>query len=243
MKPDWQTSDGSVRLFLGDARDIVPQFANRLADAVVVDIPYGKVNRDSGGLRTLDKGIADVETFDLQFVIGHCSRLASSAYVFCGTEQVSELRAGFIGKGMTTRLGGWEKTNPSPMNGEVMWLSSFECCVFARHQRAWFGEHCASPIWRGPTEREPVHPTQKPLWLLEKIARASVPFGGTCLDFCMGSGTTGVACRRTGRHFIGVESHAPYFASAVSRIEAELNRHPLLEPAPAIQRSLLGDHP
>ena len=46
----------------------------------------------------------------------------------------------------------------------------------------------------------------------------------------MGSGTTGVACVRTGRRFIGIEKEPKYFAIAVKRIEAELNRFPLLEP-------------
>ena len=55
----------------------------------------------------------------------------------------------------------------------------------------------------------------------------------------MGSGTTGVACVRTGRRFIGIEKEPKYFEIAVRRIEAELNRAPLFEPAPVIQRLLL----
>src|SRR5690606_13989470 len=129
-------------------------------------------------------------------------------------------------------LCGWEKSNPSPMNGDRLWLSSFECCVFGRKRKAWFGEHCQSPIWRGPVERDQVHPTQKPVWLIEKQVKASVPPNGVCLDFCMGSGTTGVACVRTGRRFVGIEIEPKYFEIAVQRIEAELTRHPLLEQPP-----------
>jgi DNA modification methylase len=57
----------------------------------------------------------------------------------------------------------------------------------------------------------------------------------------MGSGTTGVACLRTGRRFIGIEIEPRYFDIAVKRIEAELNRHPLLEPKQNVhkQRELL----
>jgi DNA modification methylase len=54
----------------------------------------------------------------------------------------------------------------------------------------------------------------------------------------MGSGTTGVACVRTGRKFIGIEIEPKYFDIAVRRIEAELNRFPLLEPKPHKQMEL-----
>ena len=61
----------------------------------------------------------------------------------------------------------------------------------------------------------------------------------TILDPFMGSGTTGVACVRTGRRFIGIEKEERYFDIAVKRIEAELNRFPLLEPKQPTQGSLL----
>ena len=50
----------------------------------------------------------------------------------------------------------------------------------------------------------------------------------------MGSGTTGVACVRLGRRFIGIEKEEKYFDIAVKRIQAELERFPLLETAPKI---------
>jgi DNA modification methylase len=60
------------------------------------------------------------------------------------------------------------------------------------------------------------------------------------LDPFMGSGTTGVACVRTGRKFIGIEKEPKYFDIAVKRIEAELSRMPLFEDAPAVvQKELL----
>jgi DNA modification methylase len=81
------------------------------------------------------------------------------------------------------------------------------------------------------------HPTQKPLvvmrWILDSTDPQSV-----CDPF-MGSGTTGVACVRTGRKFIGIELERRYFNIAVDRIEKELNRFPLIEQPPAVQRELL----
>lgn len=234
-QPDWQHE--GIELYLGDARSILPELPP--CDAVVADIPYGEVNRESGGLRNLDKAAADVETFPLSFVIEQCTRVAASAYVWCGMEQVSELRAGFVANGMATRMCGWEKTNPSPMNGEYLWLSSFECCVFARKAKAYFGKHCASPIWRGPICRDQIHPTQKPTWLIRTQVEASVPKGGTCIDFCMGSGTTGIACLRTGRKFIGIEREPTYFAAAVERFEKALSA-PLFDTPKPKQRELIA---
>jgi len=57
----------------------------------------------------------------------------------------------------------------------------------------------------------------------------------------MGSGTTGVACVRTGRRFVGCEIEPRYFEIAVRRIEAELNRFPLFEPKPAVQLDMLAN--
>jgi site-specific DNA-methyltransferase (adenine-specific) len=209
---------GDCTLYLGDALQLLPTLPAGSVDAVVTDIPYGEVNRESGGLRKLSKGTADVVTFSIEEVNQHCSRLAASNYVFCGTEQVSGLRAGFVERGLTTRLCVWEKTNPSPMNGESFWLSSIECCVFARKPRAHFSEHCSSAVWRGPVAREQVHPTQKPTWLIRRLVKASVLPNGTCLDFCMGSGTTAVACVQTGRKFIGCEIDPAYFEIALQRV-------------------------
>ena len=65
-----------------------------------------------------------------------------------------------------------------------------------------------------------VHPTQKPVALMEYLIRTYTQEGETVLDNCMGSGTTGVACANTGRDFIGIEQDAKYFAIASERIVA-----------------------
>lgn len=63
-----------------------------------------------------------------------------------------------------------------------------------------------------------VHPTQKPVALMEYLIRTYTNEGDTVLDNCMGSGTTGVACANTGRKFIGIERDEKYFAIAERRI-------------------------
>ena len=63
-----------------------------------------------------------------------------------------------------------------------------------------------------------LHPTQKPVALMEYLIRTYTHEGETVLDNCMGSGTTGVACVNTVRRFIGIEKDDKYFQIAAGRI-------------------------
>ena len=91
-------------------------------DLTLTDIPYGEVNRDSNGLRTLDKEAADVMTFDMQEFLTELYRVTKGTIIiFCGKEQLSEIHKFFSdkqkkGKGTVRQLI-WQKSNPSPMNG------------------------------------------------------------------------------------------------------------------------------
>lgn len=62
------------------------------------------------------------------------------------------------------------------------------------------------------------HPTQKPVDLLEYLIKTYTNEGDTVLDFCMGSGSTGVACQNTGRNFIGIEKEKKYYDIACERM-------------------------
>ena len=72
-------------------------------------------------------------------------------------------------------------------------------------------------------QRSKLHPTQKPLLLIEWLIKTYSNEGDTVLDNCMGSGTTGVACIRTGRRFIGMESDPEIFETARKRINCSKN--------------------
>src|SRR5690625_1764346 len=69
------------------------------------------------------------------------------------------------------------------------------------------------------SEGKTVHPTQKPVALMEYLIRTYTNEGETVLDFTMGSGTTGVACVNTKRNFIGIELDQGYFDITKQRIE------------------------
>lgn len=116
-----------------DCMVTLPTLATDSIQLVLTDIPYGEVNRPSNGLRNLMKGDADIKTFELSPFLAECLRVCSgSFYIFCGTEQVSEIRHTLCIAGLTTRLGIWVKSNPSPMNGQHTWLSGIECCVYGK---------------------------------------------------------------------------------------------------------------
>ncbi|HHY0551870.1 TPA: DNA-methyltransferase [Vibrio parahaemolyticus] len=68
-------------------------------------------------------------------------------------------------------------------------------------------------------QRENLHPTQKPVALMEWLIESYCPMGGVVLDFAMGSGTTGVAAANLKRRFIGIELEEQYFKIASERIQ------------------------
>lgn len=211
----------TIQLIHGDCLEVMRDIPDGSVDMVMTDIPYGKVNRKSNGLRNLYKGNADIVNFDLSQLITGLSRVCGkSIYIFCGTEQVSEIRSTLVKNGYSTRLGIWEKTNPSPMNGQYIWLSSVECCVYGKKSGAIFNEHCKSSVWRFPTARGKLHPTMKPVKLIEYLINTSSTTNDLIFDPFMGSGTTGVAAKNLNRKFIGIELNEDYFNIAKARIEA-----------------------
>jgi DNA modification methylase len=205
-----------------DCLEGMKQIPDGSIDLVLTDIPYGEVNRPSGGLRNLDKAAADVVTFNLSELTRLlCDKTKGSVYMFCGTEQVSEIRKVMVEQGLSTRLVIWEKTNPSPMNGEYMWLSGVECCVYGKKSGGTFNLRCKNSVLRYPCGEHDIHPTQKPVDMFRYLIQASSNEGDTVLDPFMGSGTTAVACIKEKRHFIGFELKEEYYEKACKRIQAE----------------------
>jgi len=86
-----------------------------------------------------------------------------------------------------------------------------------------------------PTRKQ--HPCEKPVPLMERLAM-SVPSARRVTDYFMGSGTTGVACMKLGREFVGIERDPKHFDTACRRIEAAANQGQLFEPARAEQHGL-----
>ena len=211
-----------ITLHNDDCMNVLPSLADGSVHLTLTDIPYDEVNRKSGGLRNLAKSKADIITFPLDDFIDEVVRVTSgSIYIFCGSVQVSHIRDRLIGHDLSVRHCIWEKSNPSPMNGQHMWLSSIENCVYARKKGAYFDikERCKSAVWKESTEKYKGHPTPKPIKLMERLIQASSKPEEIVLDPCMGSGAVGIAAKRCRRKFIGVEMDKKYYDITTKRIE------------------------
>ena len=219
------------KIYNEDCLEGMKRMPDKTVQLILTDIPYSEVSKNGedrakyrGQLRKLNKGMADVEQFDLNTFLDECYRVCKgSIYIFCGIEQVSSVFSFFKEKkDMMVRQCGWKKTNPSPQNGQHMWLSSFENCIFAKVRKTVFNESCKSAIWEYPVGRSKIHPTEKPLSLFKKLILASSNEGDCVLDPCIGSGTTAIACINTNRNYIGFELDKHYCEIANERIQKAL---------------------
>ena len=90
----------------------------------------------------------------------------------------------------------------------------------------WQGGKSKSNVLEYKKDNDGYHPTQNPVALLEDLIQTYSNEGNTVLDFTMGSGSTGVACVKTNRQFIGIELDDGYFNIAKKRIEEAVNDLP-----------------
>ena len=211
------------KIYNEDCLEGMKRIPDGSVDCIVTDIPYNECNRADNGLRNLDKGKADIGCFDITELTDIlCNKTRGSIYMFCGFNQVSNIRIAMTAKGLSTRIIVWEKTNPSPMNGNKIWLSGIELCVFGKKSKATFNLHCKNTVLRYPCGVNKIHPTQKPIALMSYIVNASTKEGDTVLDPFMGSGTTAIACIREKRNFIGFELNKEYYDKACKRIQLEM---------------------
>jgi site-specific DNA-methyltransferase (adenine-specific) len=215
--------DGQIVLHHGDCLPWLRSLPSASAQMLLTDIPYDEVNARNrvGGIRNIDKGAADVATFDLDEFIDECARVViGTFYIFCGYRQVSPIVHAYDRHKLTVRVGAWQKSNPSPLGGQSGWVSGLEMCVYGRRKGSVFNEHCQPALWVAPSGRSKVHPTEKPLALFSRLVAASSDPGDVVLDPCMGSGTAAVAAYEGGRGFLGAELHDEFFALASGRLAA-----------------------
>ena len=215
---DYKDSHGM--LFHGDCLEIMKNIEDKTADFVLTDIPYAEVNRSSNRLRNLDKGNADVLTFNLYSFLEELYRITSNSIcVFCGREQFSTIYSFFANKKGTVRPIVWEKTNPSPMNGQYIYLSGVEMGVWYKKQGAkTFNAHCKNTVFHYPNGRSKLHPTEKNHALLEDLIKDNTNEGQIIFDPCCGSGSHCFVAENLGRKYIGIELDKNYFNVATERM-------------------------
>lgn len=203
----------------GDCLQTMEMMPKDSIDLLLTDIPYGGVNRASNGLRNLDKKDADIFTMDMQNLIREMVRVTKgSGYIFCGWEQLSEIVSIIRELGISNRVIVWKKTNPSPMNGQSIWLSGIELAVYFKKKNATYNQHCKNCVVEFPSGRGKVHPTEKPLKLFKHFIEISSNEGDIVFDPFMGSGTTAVASIELGRNYYGCELNPEYCKIIADRI-------------------------
>ena len=216
---DYKDSHGM--LFHGDCLEIMKNIEDKTASFILTDIPYAEVNRSSNGLRNLDKGNADVLTFDLYSFLEELYRITSNSIcIFCGREQFSTIYSFYANKKGTVRPIVWEKTNPSPMNGQHIYLSGVEFAVwFKKSGGGTFNAHCKNVVFRYPNGSSKLHPTEKNHDLLRDLILDNTNEYDVILDPCCGSGSHCYVAKNLNRRFIGIELDEIYFNVAKERIE------------------------
>jgi site-specific DNA-methyltransferase (adenine-specific) len=208
--------DGRIRLFLGDCREILPTLGK--VDAVVSDPPYGIAfshggndNSGIGGGRYATKFnkvkiIGDDAPFDPRHLLG-----ISENVVLWGANHFADK----LPSSPAWMI--WDKRAASGHSNdfadcELAWASWDSVARICRHH--WDGMMKASE--RGVPR---VHPTQKPIAVMEWCILQVPPPATLILDPFMGSGTTGIAAANLGRKFIGIEIDPNYFDIACRRID------------------------
>ena len=204
-----------------DCMEGMKKMPDKSVDMILTDIPYGVVNRKDNGLRNLNKEKADIFDLDMNKMLEDFFRISrGQIIVFCGKEQFSDIYEFFANQKGTTRPIIWHKSNPSPMNGQYVYLSGVELAVwFKPKDRKVFNAHCKNTVFKYSNGSRKIHPTQKNVNLFEELITDNTNENEIVFDPFMGSGTTAIACMNTNRNFIGFELEPDYYNQATERLE------------------------
>lgn len=165
------------------------------------------------------------KSFDMNAVFSEIERVCKKVNVvmFCSNKQVSKIMKYWEDRKYSVTLLVWKKPNPSPLsNGK--YISSVEFMVFVRGKNATFNnvgynEQLKTFEYGVPSSKNRLHPTEKPIEMLERLIKIHSNENDTVLDMFMGSCTTGIACINTNRNFIGMEIDENYFNISLKRID------------------------
>lgn len=220
VAPCWASDDGNVQLWNADCLDVLPLLSG--IDAVITDPPYGMawntdLTRFTGGAkghRNDTTGAGSGRNYGKPIEGDH---VPFDPAPWLGFEKVVMFGVNHFGQRV-------------PVGTQLIWIKKYDPAFgsfLSDAELAWMkgghGVYCKRDLSMNGETATRMHPTQKPVslmvWCLEK---AKVPTGATVLDPYMGSGSTGIACIRTGRRFVGIEKEAAHFQNAKERIRKEL---------------------
>lgn len=239
-----------------DNADVLPQLAAKSVHHVITDPPYsewvheknrrmlaGTNGKGADGVQRTKIGFDALTPREMMAAAEQSARVCSRwVLVFCDVESAANWRLELSASGLEhVRTGAWVKIGGAPQFSGDRPAAGFESVVIAHRKgrKKWNGGGKAA-VWTHAIEREArEHTTPKPLPLMLELVELFTDPGDVVLDPFAGSGTTGVACLRLGRRFIGVERDAKYAAVARERLDAEAQGLTLRD-ARAGQLPLLG---
>jgi len=211
----WTLND--CTLILGDCLEVLPTLEPGSVDAVVTDPPYGiGAHAGTGKYGRTKWGFGEVAAWDNSSPSGNTIASVTS----CARHTI---------------VWGMNYFDLPPTRKYLVWDkgAGFKGRDFAECELAWCSWDGNAVIFhRDPLAKRDYigkqHPTQKPVALMEWCLSLLPSPSSTILDPFMGSGTTGVACVRTGRKFIGIEKEPKYFEIAKRRIQEAYESQALL---------------
>jgi DNA modification methylase len=233
---------GKHRLMCGDSTsiDAVDKLmAGGKADMVLTDPPYGvsfvgvKGSMYSGGKRAGKNSAEMIKADDLrgddlsQLFLDSisCASVSSkdgaAMYIFFAINRSAETLAGLSGIGLEIRNWLiWDKGNVGFHAMGAQYKPNYEAflyCHKAGKSPVWYGGQKEQTIWRHPVEREGLHPTMKPVSLLQRALQNNSKQGDEVLDLFGGSGSTLIACEKTARESRLMELDPKYCDVIVKR--------------------------
>ena len=223
----------NVELYKGDCLELLKEIKDSSIDLICTDIPYELENHGgtSSALASRCARMRDSVEFiangiDYDKVFEEFVRVCKipNMIIFCSNLQIGKIISFFSAKELKTDLLVWEKSNPAPLcNGK--YISDLEYIIYVHDKGSPFNNDV--PIkWKRKCKVYPImidkdklHPTQKPLKLMNELVMTHSFENQVVLDPFMGSGTTGVVCVSNKRNFIGMELDENYFNISKKRIE------------------------
>ena len=201
-------------------------------DCIITDPPYELNISGGGGFLKERKIIKEKHIdfisngFDYEKCFSNMLKLCEipNFLIFCSNNQVSKTMIFFEKLNIPTTLLVWNKTNPIPMSYNK-YVSDLEFIVYIHGKGATFNNNVDYNLklkvkkYSSPSKKDRVHPTQKPVSLLNDFIRLHTKENDIIFDPFMGSGSTGVASLNNNRRFIGCEIDKIFFDKAKNILE------------------------
>lgn len=210
-----------IILYNDDCFNIFPKLEDNSIDLVLCDPPYGMSYRSNRRSRAYDKIENDLDYSVIENSGVFLNRLLknnSALYIFCSQHNIHNfidcLNKYFTLKNILV----WEKNNHTSGDLQASYARITEYVLYYNKGRKFLNGKRDRDILKFSKTLNKFHPTEKPVDLCEYLINKSSCANDTVLDFCMGSGSTGVACKSLNRNFIGIEKEEKYYKIACERI-------------------------